>query len=169
MSSIITSAQSNGYTYATELATSLSNSLAHPTGASSSCDPQDLIDQLNRFMASDLFARPNFRFDFNLQYPGLRVGRPSGCEQSCRGQPPLAGRGAASGSSNMCWNSTSTLFNSSTTWSSTSTTSSSSPTSSAAWNASCVASDTFSDTTCAASVVGACPAGADGVRRCLYV
>ncbi|MDT5029523.1 MAG: hypothetical protein QOE61_5973, partial [Micromonosporaceae bacterium] len=96
-------AQSKAFTLATDIATSLSNRLAHPTsGASSSCDPQDLIDALRLFMGSNLFARENFAFDFQLEYPGLQVGRSSGCERSCRRPRALAEDGEASGNPTAC-------------------------------------------------------------------
>jgi hypothetical protein len=167
MSVKIVSAQNVAYAYVTEVATSLSNRLAHPnpTGASSSCDPQDIIRALNAFMGSAFFARAHYNFQFQLEYLGLQVGRPSGCEPTCPASELLAGLEAVSGNDAECSRNSATTSSTSTTSSSAAAASSSAsvpPT----WNTSCVASDVFSDISCDASTRAQCPMGPDGTQRC---
>jgi hypothetical protein len=192
-------AQDNAYAVARVIATSISNRLteAHPTG-SSICDQEarDMLNTLNLFMASNLFLPATFNFGFRLEYPGLQIGRPSGCQ--CRRRRAFAENGAGSGNDTECpqnstttssnapvtstWNTSSTPTTSSSTTAASSSAAAASSTAAAAsstaaaasstaavpptWNTSCVASGVFSDTTCPA---GTCPAGADGVQRCLFM
>ena len=92
------SAQNNAYNFVTEVANSLSNKLAHPTGASSSCIPADIISALKAFMESAFYLQAHYSFNIHLTYPGLQVGRPSGCDRC----PAIAGRGAVSGNDTEC-------------------------------------------------------------------
>ena len=179
MSSKSVSAQNGAYSFVTDVATRLSNRLAHPTGASSSCD-QEILKALRGFMESAYFARAHYNFNFQLTYPGLQVGRTSGCEQTCPASGPLAGLEAVSGNDTKCSrNSTTTSSSAAAATSSAAAASSSAttPTSSAAaasssaslpptWNTSCEASDVFSDISCDLSTREQCPMGIDGTQRC---
>jgi hypothetical protein len=89
---------------------------------------------------------------------------------ACRGSSTITSSDYSTGTPTSSSTSASTTSSSAsaTATLSTSSTTSSAATSAPSRNASCVASGVVSDMACAASIVSECPAGPDGVQRCLY-